>query len=91
MSFWRAVPPVVGELSEADGLRLALGIGEAPIGLQGTFSVWDSSDALTGFAYRSPEHLDAVRRTEPARWYAEELFTRLAVVDLAGSYGGRTP
>ncbi|ROZ89084.1 monooxygenase [Gordonia sp. OPL2] len=91
MSFWRAVPPVVGELSRAAGLRLALGIGEAPIGLQGTFSVWESPSELTGFAYRSTEHLDAVRRTESARWYAEELFTRLAVLDVSGTYDGRTP
>ncbi|MYR07345.1 monooxygenase [Gordonia sp. SID5947] len=91
MSFWRAVPPVVEELDHSPGLRMALGIGEAPVGLQGTFSVWESSEDLTGFAYRSPRHLAAVRRTDPARWYAEELFARLAVTDISGTYQGQTP
>lgn len=88
LSFWRAVPPVVADLTSAAGLRLALGVGESPIGLQGTFSVWDSAADLTTFAYRSPGHLAAVRRTRPERWYAEELFARLAVVDVHGAYDG---
>ncbi|WP_139977299.1 monooxygenase [Nocardioides litoris] len=91
LSFWRSVPPVVGDLHGAPGLRLAVGVGEAPIGLQGTFSLWSSTDDLVSFAYRSPEHRSAVARTEPERWYAEELFARLAVDELDGTYRGETP
>jgi hypothetical protein len=90
VSFWRAVPPVVDDLAQAPGLRLALGVGEAPVLLQGTFSVWESR-RLTDFAYRTAAHRDAVARTEPARWYAEELFARFAVRDVSGSYQGRLP
>ncbi|MFE0748690.1 monooxygenase [Gordonia sp. NPDC058843] len=89
-SFWRAVPPVATELAGAQGNRLALGVGELPIGVQGTFSIWDSAQHLTDFAYRSPAHLSAVRRTAPSRWYAEELFARLAVTDVVGTYEGRS-
>jgi hypothetical protein len=89
-SFWRAVPPVATELAGALGNRLALGVGELPIGVQGTFSIWDSAQHLTDFAYRSPAHLSAVRRTAPSRWYAEELFARLAVTDVVGTYEGRS-
>ncbi|OUC77658.1 monooxygenase [Gordonia lacunae] len=89
-SFWRAVPPVASELAGAQGNRLALGVGELPVGVQGTFSIWDSAQDLTDFAYRSPAHLSAVRRTAPSRWYAEELFARLAVTDVAGTYEGRS-
>jgi hypothetical protein len=91
LSFWRAVPSVVGDLHGTPGLRLALGVGEAPVALQGTFSLWDSAAALKDFAYRSPAHVRAVERTEPARWYAEELFARLAVHDVEGTHLGRTP
>ncbi|WBQ08322.1 hypothetical protein [Kribbella sp. CA-293567] len=91
LSFWRAVPPVVSDLTEAPGLRLAIGIGEAPIGLQGTFSLWDSGKTLVDFAYRGEAHRAAVERTEPARWYAEELFARFAVREIEGTYRGRTP
>ncbi|MEI5674761.1 MULTISPECIES: hypothetical protein [unclassified Nocardioides] len=91
LSFWRAVPPVVADLHGSPGLRLAVGVGEAPVGVQGTFSLWTDAAALVGFAYRSPAHLAAVERTAPERWYAEELFARLAVHEVEGTYEGRTP
>jgi hypothetical protein len=89
--FWRAVPPVSEELHRAPGLLLALGIGEAPLGLQGTFSLWTSSAALNDFAYQRPAHLDAVRRTGVEGWYAEELFARLALLSSRGTIGGAAP
>ncbi len=87
-TFWSAVPPVSGDLREVDGLRLAVGIGEAPVGLQGTFSLWDSNAALTEFAHRRSPHLEVMRRTHEVKWYAEELFARLAVVDATGTFRG---
>ncbi len=90
-SFWRAVPPVVDDLTASPGLRMALGIGEAPVGLQGTFSLWRGHDDLVGFAHRGVAHRAAVERTGPERWYAEELFARLAVHEVDGTYEGRTP
>mgnify|MGYP002779654804 CR=1 FL=1 len=89
--FWAAVPPVSADLHRAPGLRLAVGIGEAPVGLQGTFSVWESSAALNAFAYRRPEHAAVVRRTAEAGWYAEELFARFAVRSTAGTLRGTDP
>ncbi len=89
LAFRRAVPPVSADLHRAEGLRLALGIGEAPVGLQGTFSLWESAAALTEFAYRRAPHLEAVRRTAELGWYAEELFARFTVVDVEGTLAGR--
>ena len=90
-TFWRAVPPVAADLARAPGLRLALGVGEAPIGLQGTFSLWDDAAALRAFAYRRPAHLAAVERTATVGWYAEELFARFAVLHVDGTFDGREP
>jgi hypothetical protein len=89
--FWRAVPPVSAALHRSPGLLTALGIGEAPLGLQGTFSLWSSADALGAFAHRDPAHTDAIRRTTQEGWYAEELFARFAVVGSAGTLDGRDP
>ena len=86
--FWSAVPPVSGDLRSVDGLRLALGIGEAPVGLQGTFSVWDSGAALTEFAQRRSPHTEVMRRTHEVQWYAEELFARFALLDARGTHHG---
>ncbi|MDO9380430.1 MAG: hypothetical protein Q7T56_16425 [Nocardioidaceae bacterium] len=91
LTFWRAVPPVSADLVGSCGLRLTVGVGEAPVGLQGTFSLWDSADDLRAFAYRSAPHLEAIRRTAEVDWYAEELFARFAVLDAVGTYRGRTP
>jgi quinol monooxygenase YgiN len=91
LTFWRAVPAVSADLRDAPGLRLALGIGEAPVGVQGTFSLWQSTAALTGFAHRREPHVEVIRRTGQERWYAEELFARFAVLDVAGTFQGRTP
>lgn len=87
-TFWGAVPPVSTDLRQVEGLRVALGIGEAPVGLQGTFSVWDSGRAVTEFAQRRSPHLEVMRRTHETGWYAEELFARFAVVDARGAYDG---
>jgi hypothetical protein len=89
-AFWRSVPPVSADLRGRPGLRSAVGIGEAPVGLQGTFSLWDSAAALKEFA-RGPAHAAVVARTEPERWYAEELFARFAVVGSRGTLDGRDP
>ena len=89
--FWAAVPPVSAALQQQPGLLAALGIGEAPVGLQGTFSLWSSPAALREFAHRDAAHLEVVRRTAEERWYAEELFARFAVLGTSGTLDGRDP
>lgn len=91
LRFWRSVPPVSADLHRSPGLRFALGVGEAPVGLQGTFSLWDSASAMTDFAHRRPAHAEAVRRTAEVGWYTEELFARFAVLGVEGTFGGSTP
>ena len=83
--FWRSVPPVTMSLKSAPGLISAIGIGEAPIGLQGTFSLWESSAAIREFAYKGAAHQKAIADTATYNWYSEELFARFAVKDLRGS------
>jgi len=82
--FWRAIGAVADALAGAPGLLAAFGIGEAPLGWQGTVSVWRSAPDLVGFAYRHPQHRLAIARTAAVDWYAEELFARFAVVDVRG-------
>lgn len=85
LRFWRAVPPVTASLTLAPGLIAAIGIGEAPIGLQGTFSIWESPAALRDFAYRGDAHNEAIAATAKYKWYSEELFSRFAVKEIRGS------
>jgi hypothetical protein len=84
VTFWRSVAPVASALAGAPGLLAAFGIGEAPLGWQGTVSVWRSAPDLARFAYRHPQHRRAIEQTAANRWYAEELFARFAVLDVVG-------
>lgn len=85
-TFWRSVPPVVADLAADPGVRFTLGIGEAPVGLQGTFSVWRSGRDMSAFAYRRPAHQRAIEQTRDLQWYSEELFARFAVESMSGTY-----
>jgi hypothetical protein len=82
--FWSAVPPVSADLHQSPGLIAAIGIGEAPIGLQGTFSLWENGKALRDFAYKGQAHQKAIEATAQYNWYAEELFSRFAVRHVRG-------
>ena len=83
--FWRSVPPVTASLKNSPGLISAIGIGEAPLGLQGTFSIWENQKAIRDFAYKGVAHQAAIEATQRERWYAEELFARFAITDESGS------
>lgn len=83
-AFWKAIDPVSRALPGAEGMICAFGIGEAPVGFQGTVSLWRSAADVVRFAYRQPEHAAVVDRTAREGWYAEELFARFRVLDVTG-------
>ncbi len=85
LRFWGAVPPVISSLRGCEGLESAIGIGEAPIGLQGTLSIWSDIQALQAFAYKGAAHSTVIRQTQIEGWYAEELFARFALLEVRGS------
>lgn len=88
ITFLRAIPPVAADAQQVAGSLLRIGIGEAPIGLQATFSVWTDTSALENFAYRRDAHREVVRQTGSQGWYSEELFARFAVKSATGTVRG---
>ena len=83
-AFWKAIDPVSRALPDAEGMICAFGVGEAPVGFQGTVSLWRSAADVVRFAYRQPEHAAVVDRTGREGWSAEELFARFRVLDVTG-------
>jgi hypothetical protein len=90
-AFRAAARKVDGELARRPGLLAAIGIGEAPVFTQATFSLWASPEAVRGFAYAEPEHLAAMRRRAIEGWYSEELFARFRPIASYGTWEGVDP
>lgn len=89
--FVKAGRPVSEALGRADGVLAAVGIGEAPLGRQATFSLWRDAAALEAFAYGDPAHTDVIRRTRAEGWYGDELFARFAPTTVEGAWDGVDP
>lgn len=86
--FWRYVPRTSASIYQHSDRLLSLGIGEYPIFMQATFSLWRSGKAMQDFAYQSPHHREVVRLTRQRNWYKEELFARFTLLETRGSWPG---
>jgi hypothetical protein len=89
--FVRAARPVSAATQRASGLLAVVGVGEAPVGRQATFSLWASMAAATAFAAHDRDHAEVVRRTRAEGWYGEELFARFEPYAATGTWSGRNP
>ena len=85
LNFWRYVPRVSRSMEGAPGLRFAIGIGELPLIQQATFSIWESKEDMTNYAYTMSRHKEVVKQTRKQKWYKEEMFTRFQPYRSEGS------
>ncbi len=88
LQFWRQSPLSEAALAAAPGCRLAVGLGEAPVLRQATFSVWDNQAAMDAYA-RGGAHLDAIRGAQAGDWFSESMFVRFVPLLLQGRWQGR--
>jgi hypothetical protein len=90
-AFYRSVPPVEAALHAAPGVLAVVGVGEAPVGLQATFSLWRSTEDMEAFAAAPGPHRVVARRARAEGWFAEDLFARFRPYASTGTWGGRDP
>jgi spheroidene monooxygenase len=86
-AFWAKAPPAQAALAHAPGCLLAVGLGEAPLLRQCTFSLWDSVQAMDSYA-RSGAHLEAIRASAREGYFSESMFVRFVPVQMQGCWKG---
>lgn len=90
-SFLKAVPAVAQNLLHQPEYLFSVGVGEAPLLYQATFSVWRSLPSVKAFAYGPAPHAEVVRRTRREGWYSEDFFARLRPIASTGTCNGVDP
>ena len=87
-AFWRNSPPAEASLMHADGCLLAVGLGEAPIFRQATFSLWESIDAMNHYA-RTGAHMEAIQAALQGQHFSESMFVRFRPITPTGVWKGK--
>lgn len=87
-AFWRHAPGAQRDLAQADGCEIAIGLGEAPLLRQATFSLWRNANAMNAYA-RTGAHQDAIRAAWQHRFFSESMFVRFSPSSVQGSWNGR--
>ena len=89
--FWENVAPVAAQMHTAKGFLFSAGIGEVPWIKQATFSIWDSREDMTAFAYGMKTHREVIQKTRKQQWYREDMFTRFRLTGHWGTIKGTDP
>ncbi len=88
LSFWRYAPPAQADLGRAPGCQLAMGLGEAPLVRQCTFSVWDNTESMVAYAHQGA-HRQAIAAAAKHDFFSESMFARMRVLSMSGTWRGR--
>ena len=88
LAFWRHAPGAQAGLVDADGCELAIGLGEAPLLRQATFSLWRNAAAMDAYA-RTGAHEQAIRAAWRHSFFSESMFVRFSPLAIHGSWNGR--
>jgi len=85
--FWRRSPLTEAALQGAEGCLLAVGLGEAPLLRQATFSLWRDLAAMDAYA-RSGAHQQAIMAAHRGGWFSESMFVRFVPLQIRGIWQG---
>ncbi|MEM1003468.1 MAG: hypothetical protein AAGH46_12545 [Bacteroidota bacterium] len=83
--FWRYVPSVSKSMNSYEDLLFTKGIGEYPLLMQATYSLWKNGESMMDYAYKNEKHAAMVKKTRELGWYSEELFSRFHPFEIIGN------
>ena len=89
LSFWRYAPAAQADLNKAQGCELSMGLGEAPVLRQCTFSLWKDTESMVQYAHQGA-HMRAIAAAQKHGFFTESMFVRMQVLHMRGLWGGRT-
>jgi len=88
MAFWRYAPAAQADLGKSPGCLLAMGLGEAPLVRQCTFSVWQDTGAMLQYTHQGAHQL-ASAAAYKHQFFSESLFVRMQVMQMTGVWKGQ--
>jgi spheroidene monooxygenase len=88
LAFWRYAPAAQADLQTATGCLLAMGLGEAPLLRQCTFSIWKDTASMVAYA-QSGAHHSAIQAAYKHGFFSESMFVRMKVLSMNGCWQGR--
>jgi len=88
MAFWRHAPAAQADLNIAPGCDIAVGLGEAPLVRQCTFSLWQDTPSMTHYA-QERAHLQAIQAAYRHEFFSESLFVRMQLLNMYGVWKER--
>lgn len=89
--FWGKEPDISKAIGANRDVLFKIGIGEAPLIRQITFSIWPDAKTMSAFARASGPHARAVKAVREGDWFAEELYARFRVLSAEGVWNGAEP
>jgi spheroidene monooxygenase len=88
IQFWRFAPQAQQDLQNAQGCELAIGLGEAPLVRQCTFSIWRDAQSLVNYAHHGA-HLKAIKAAQSHHFFNESMFVRMDILHMHGQWMGK--
>jgi hypothetical protein len=85
MEFWRNAPAAQSAMQTARGCTLAMGLGEAPLIRQCTFSLWKDTPAMLEYAHQGA-HQQAIEAAYKHHYFSESLFVRMRLLEHQGRW-----
>ena len=77
------------QMKKSEGFILSAGVGENPFLDQATFSIWENTESMKNYAYKSFDHADIIKLTRERKWYSEDLFARFEILQMQGIFNGK--
>ncbi|MCU0925463.1 MAG: hypothetical protein MUF44_05315 [Hydrogenophaga sp.] len=85
MEFWRNAPAAQSAMQTARGCTLAIGLGEAPLIRQCTFSIWKDTPSMLAYAHQGA-HQQAIEAAYKHQYFSESLFVRMRLLEQHGRW-----